>query len=108
MNGGSLMASPRAMMASGRCRSIRKGTALMKFALHFGNNTFSDPEGARRLVRLAEVLVYGELTQAGTASESCTFSLRWRRQCSSQGFCIRHFLKTRLAQSSPWLRSRSM
>ena len=26
----------------------------MKFALHFGNNTFSDPEGARRLVRLAE------------------------------------------------------
>ena len=23
----------------------------MKFALHFGNNTFSDPEGARRLVR---------------------------------------------------------
>lgn len=26
----------------------------MKFALHFGNNVFSDPEGARRLVRLAE------------------------------------------------------
>ena len=26
----------------------------MKFALHFGNNTFFDPEGARRLVRLAE------------------------------------------------------
>jgi len=26
----------------------------MKFALHFGNNTFYDPEGARRLVRLAE------------------------------------------------------
>jgi alkanesulfonate monooxygenase SsuD/methylene tetrahydromethanopterin reductase-like flavin-dependent oxidoreductase (luciferase family) len=26
----------------------------MKFALHFGNNTFADPEGARRLVRLAE------------------------------------------------------
>ena len=26
----------------------------MKFALHFGNSTFSDPEGARRLVRLAE------------------------------------------------------
>jgi len=26
----------------------------MKFALHFGNLTFSDPEGARRLVRLAE------------------------------------------------------
>jgi alkanesulfonate monooxygenase SsuD/methylene tetrahydromethanopterin reductase-like flavin-dependent oxidoreductase (luciferase family) len=26
----------------------------MKFALHFGNNTFSDPEGARRLVRLAK------------------------------------------------------
>jgi alkanesulfonate monooxygenase SsuD/methylene tetrahydromethanopterin reductase-like flavin-dependent oxidoreductase (luciferase family) len=26
----------------------------MKFALHLGNNTFSDPEGARRLVRLAE------------------------------------------------------
>jgi alkanesulfonate monooxygenase SsuD/methylene tetrahydromethanopterin reductase-like flavin-dependent oxidoreductase (luciferase family) len=31
-----------------------QGTAIMKFALHFGNNTFSDPEGARRLVRLAE------------------------------------------------------
>ena len=26
----------------------------MKFALHFGNNTFYDPDGARRLVRLAE------------------------------------------------------
>lgn len=26
----------------------------MKFALHFGNNNFSDPEGARRLARLAE------------------------------------------------------
>lgn len=26
----------------------------MKFALHFGNNTFPDPEGARRLVRVAE------------------------------------------------------
>ena len=26
----------------------------MKFALHFGNLTFPDPEGARRLVRLAE------------------------------------------------------
>src|SRR5438477_976105 len=26
----------------------------MKFALHFGNVAFSDPEGARRLVRLAE------------------------------------------------------
>ena len=26
----------------------------MKFALHFGNFAFSDPEGARRLVRLAE------------------------------------------------------
>ena len=25
----------------------------MKFALHFGNFAFSDPEGARRLVRLA-------------------------------------------------------
>jgi hypothetical protein len=35
-------------------RSIREGTAVMKFALHFGNLTFSDPEGARRLVRLAE------------------------------------------------------
>src|SRR5207237_6732863 len=35
-------------------RSIREGTASMKFALHFGNNTFYDPEGARRLVRLAE------------------------------------------------------
>jgi alkanesulfonate monooxygenase SsuD/methylene tetrahydromethanopterin reductase-like flavin-dependent oxidoreductase (luciferase family) len=33
---------------------IQEGTAIMKFALHFGNNTFSDPEGARRLVRLAE------------------------------------------------------
>ena len=35
-------------------RSIREGTAAMKFALHFGNFAFSDPEGARRLVRLAE------------------------------------------------------
>ena len=26
----------------------------MKFALHFGNNTFPDPEGARRVARLAE------------------------------------------------------
>jgi hypothetical protein len=26
----------------------------MKFALHFGNTTFPAPEGARRLVRLAE------------------------------------------------------
>ena len=26
----------------------------MKFALHFGNFAFPDPEGARRLVRLAE------------------------------------------------------
>lgn len=26
----------------------------MKFALHFGNSTFPDPEGAKRLVRLAE------------------------------------------------------
>jgi alkanesulfonate monooxygenase SsuD/methylene tetrahydromethanopterin reductase-like flavin-dependent oxidoreductase (luciferase family) len=33
---------------------IQDGIAGMKFALHFGNNTFSDPEGARRLVRLAE------------------------------------------------------
>jgi probable F420-dependent oxidoreductase len=35
-------------------RSIREGAAAMKFALHFGNNMFPDPEGARRLVRLAE------------------------------------------------------
>jgi hypothetical protein len=27
-------------------RSIREGTAVMKFPLHFGNKTFSDPEGA--------------------------------------------------------------
>ena len=26
----------------------------MKFALHFGNNTFYEPEAARRLVRVAE------------------------------------------------------
>ena len=26
----------------------------MKFALHFANNTFPDPEGAKRLARLAE------------------------------------------------------
>jgi len=26
----------------------------MKFALHFGNNTFYEPDAARRLVRLAE------------------------------------------------------
>src|SRR3954467_4347856 len=36
-------------------RSIREGTATVKFALHFGNLAFPDPEGARRLVRLAEV-----------------------------------------------------
>jgi hypothetical protein len=35
-------------------RAARPGKNVMKFALHFGNNTFSDPEGARRLVRLAE------------------------------------------------------
>ncbi len=35
-------------------RSIREGTAAVKFALHFGNFAFPDPEGARRLVRLAE------------------------------------------------------
>src|SRR4030081_2772998 len=35
-------------------RQIREGNAVMKFALHFGNIAFSDPEGARRLVRLAE------------------------------------------------------
>ena len=28
----------------------------MKFALHFGNFAFSDPEGARRLVRLLEAV----------------------------------------------------
>src|SRR6202166_3772865 len=33
--------------------------AVMKFALHFGNNTFPDPEGARRLVRLAEAAGFG-------------------------------------------------
>jgi alkanesulfonate monooxygenase SsuD/methylene tetrahydromethanopterin reductase-like flavin-dependent oxidoreductase (luciferase family) len=54
MNGGSPITSPHAMMAFGRLRSIREGTAIMKFALHFGNIAFSDPEGARRLVRLAE------------------------------------------------------
>ena len=58
MNGGSPMPSQHAMMAFGRRRSNAPldpgGTAVMKFALHFGNNTFSDPEGARRLVRLAE------------------------------------------------------
>jgi alkanesulfonate monooxygenase SsuD/methylene tetrahydromethanopterin reductase-like flavin-dependent oxidoreductase (luciferase family) len=32
----------------------RQGTSVMKFALHFGNIAFSDPEGACRLVRLAE------------------------------------------------------
>jgi len=38
-------------------RSIREGTAVMKFALHFSNNTFSDPEGARRsfLITLSAV-----------------------------------------------------
>src|SRR5215475_13861881 len=36
-------------------RSSWKGTAVMKFALHLGNLAFPDPEGARRLVRLAEV-----------------------------------------------------
>src|SRR5258708_28403898 len=36
-------------------RSIGEGTAAVKFALHFGNFAFPDPEGARRLVRLAEM-----------------------------------------------------
>src|SRR5262249_13676476 len=36
------------------CALDQGRTIVMKFALHFGNNTFSDPEGARRLVRLAE------------------------------------------------------
>jgi alkanesulfonate monooxygenase SsuD/methylene tetrahydromethanopterin reductase-like flavin-dependent oxidoreductase (luciferase family) len=31
-----------------------EGATFMTFAVHFGNNVFSDPEGARRLVRLAE------------------------------------------------------
>src|SRR3974390_2594213 len=36
-------------------RAARSGrNRRMKFALHFGNNTFPDPEGARRLARLAE------------------------------------------------------
>ena len=60
MNGGSPMPSPRAMIALGADRtrrSIWEGTAVMKFALHFGNNTFSDPEGARRsfLITLSAV-----------------------------------------------------
>src|SRR5215208_5988103 len=58
MSGGSPIASGRAMMALKRGdrtrRAIREGTTVMKFALHFGNATFPDPEGARRLVRLAE------------------------------------------------------
>jgi alkanesulfonate monooxygenase SsuD/methylene tetrahydromethanopterin reductase-like flavin-dependent oxidoreductase (luciferase family) len=32
--------------------------AVMKFALHFSNLAFSDPEGARRLVRLAEAACF--------------------------------------------------
>jgi alkanesulfonate monooxygenase SsuD/methylene tetrahydromethanopterin reductase-like flavin-dependent oxidoreductase (luciferase family) len=35
-------------------RSIGEGAAAVKFALHFGNFAFPDPEGARHLVRLAE------------------------------------------------------
>ena len=62
MNGGSPMPSPHAMMAFGRRRSnapLGPGAiAIMKFALHFGNNTFSDAEGARRLARLAEAAGY--------------------------------------------------
>jgi hypothetical protein len=58
MNGSSPMASPCAMIASGGVdrtgRSIRERRAIVKFALHFGNIAFSDPEGARRLVRLTE------------------------------------------------------
>ncbi len=33
----------------------------MKFALHFGNNTFPDPEGARRVARLAEAAGFDSL-----------------------------------------------
>ena len=33
----------------------------MKFALHFGNFAFPDPEGARRLVRLAEAAGFDSL-----------------------------------------------
>jgi len=61
MNGGSPMPSPRAMIAFGRRRSNApldpEGTAVVKFAQHFGNNTFSDPEGARRsfLITLSAV-----------------------------------------------------
>ena len=39
----------------------------MKFALHFGNNTFSDPEGARRLVRLAEAAGFDSLSLSSTS-----------------------------------------
>ena len=35
-------------------RLIGEGIARMELALHFGNFAFPDPEGARRLVRLAE------------------------------------------------------
>ena len=71
MNGGSPMPSPRVMIAFGRRRSprrsIREGTAVMKFALHFGNNTFSAPEGARRsfLITLSAVADSQKARQVG-------------------------------------------
>ena len=39
----------------------------MKFALHFGNNTFSDPEGARRsfIITLSAVADIAEARQVG-------------------------------------------
>jgi probable F420-dependent oxidoreductase len=51
------MPLPHAMMASEgaeRTRPLNQEGAVMKFALHFGNNTFYEPEAARRLVRVAE------------------------------------------------------
>src|SRR6201987_2259432 len=35
-------------------RRLNREGAAMKFALHFGNNTFYEPEAARRLVPVAE------------------------------------------------------
>ena len=40
----------------------------MKFALHFGNFAFPDPEGARRLVRLAEAAGFDSLASARRSS----------------------------------------
>jgi hypothetical protein len=53
----------------------------MKFALHFGNIASSDPEGARRLVRLAEAAGFDSVSPSSTSCFPTTTraSIRMRR-----------------------------